>query len=101
MVTRLEELETDLEAERNNRAKADKTRHLLSREIEDLSEKLEESGNATAAAMEINKKREAELFKLKQELDDASLQHETNLANLRQKHNLVQPSHKISSPKNF
>jgi myosin heavy chain 6/7 len=37
--------------------------------------------------MEINKKREAELFKLKQELDDATLQHETNLANLRQKHN--------------
>ena len=27
---------------------------------------MEESGNATAAAMEINKKREAELFKLKQ-----------------------------------
>ena len=28
-------------------------RHMLGREIEDLSEKLEESGNATAAAMEV------------------------------------------------
>ena len=89
LVGRLEELETDLEGERNNRGKAEKTRHTLSREIEDLSEKLEESGNATAAAMEVNKKREAELFKLKQELDDSSLQHETNLANIRQKHNSI------------
>ena len=87
LVGRLEDLESDLDAERNNRAKAEKTRHMLSREIEELSEKLEESGNATAAALEVNKKREAELFKLKQELDDSTLQHETNLANLRQKHN--------------
>ena len=89
MVARLEELETDLEGERNSRGKAEKTRHALSREIEDLSEKLEESGNATSAAMEVNKKREAELFKLKQELDDSTLKHETNLANLRQKHNSI------------
>merc|ERR1719516_840854 len=37
--------------------------------------------------MEINKKREAELIKLKTELDDSNLQHETNLAGIRQKHN--------------
>jgi len=89
LINRLEELEGDLEGERNSRAKAEKTRHTISREIEELSEKLEESGNATAAAMEVNKKREAELFKLKQELDDSTLQHETNLANLRQKHNSI------------
>ena len=89
LVSRLEELESDLEGERSSRGKAEKTRHALSREIEDLSEKLEESGNATSAAMEVNKKREAELLKLKQELDDSTLQHETNLANLRQKHNSV------------
>ena len=94
MVSRLDELETELEGERNNRGKAEKSRcaskivwiltllyvlictnlqlnslfvrHLLGREIEELTGRLEESGNATAAAMEINKKREAELFKLKQ-----------------------------------
>ena len=64
-------------------------RHLLGREIEELTGRLEESGNATAAAMEINKKREAELFKLKQELDDANLHHETSLASIRQKHNAI------------
>ena len=54
-----------------------------------MTGRLEESGNATAAAMEINKKREAELFKLKQELDDANLHHETGLASIRQKHNAI------------
>ena len=39
--------------------------------------------------MDINKKREAELFKLKQELDDANLHHENSLANIRQKHNAI------------
>ena len=57
-----------------NRAKAEKSRQTMSREIEDLGEKLQESGNATQTAMEINKKREAELMKLKQDLDEANLQ---------------------------
>jgi hypothetical protein len=91
---------------RLSRGKAEKSRHLLGREIEDLTGRLEESGNATTAAMEINRKREAELFKLKQvnrrrrgraakamlvpqELDDANLHHETGLASLRQKHNTI------------
>jgi hypothetical protein len=45
--SRLEELEEELEIERGNRAKAEKSRQLLSRELEELGEKLEESGNAT------------------------------------------------------
>ena len=45
---RLEELEEELEIERGNRAKAEKQRQLLSRELEEIGEKLEESGNATA-----------------------------------------------------
>ena len=43
--------------ERGNRAKAEKTRQLLSRELEELGEKLEESGNATATQIELNRKR--------------------------------------------
>lgn len=45
---RLEELEEELEIERNSRTKAEKTRQTLSRELEELGERLEESGNATA-----------------------------------------------------
>ena len=37
-----------MEIERGNRAKAEKQRQLLSRELEEIGEKLEESGNATA-----------------------------------------------------
>ena len=39
--------------------------------------------------IQVNKKREAELLKLKQELDDSTLRHETNLASVRQKHNAI------------
>ena len=44
----MEELEEELEIERNSRTKAEKTRQTLSRELEELGERLEESGNATA-----------------------------------------------------
>ena len=44
----MEELEEELEMERGSRAKAERTRQTLSRELEELGERLEESGNATA-----------------------------------------------------
>merc|ERR1712038_1110769 len=61
---RLEELDEELAIERQNRAKAEKNRSLLSRDIEDLGQKLEDAGNNTATQIELNKKREAELAKL-------------------------------------
>ena len=50
---RLEELEEELEIERNSRTKAEKTRQTLSRELEELGERLEESGNATATQVNL------------------------------------------------
>ena len=44
----MEELEEELEVERGSRTKAEKSRQALSRELEELGERLEESGNATA-----------------------------------------------------
>ncbi len=85
----MEELDEELELERGSRAKAEKTKQALMRELEDMAAKLEESGNATATQIELNRKREAELVKLKEELDAHSLQHESSLASLRQKHNGV------------
>ena len=61
----------------------------MSRELEELGERLEESGNATATQMELNRKRESELARLKEEYDSGSLQHEGALSSLRQKHNAV------------
>merc|ERR1711863_55084 len=85
--SRLEELDEELCIERQNRAKAEKNRSLLSRDIEDLGQKLEDAGNNTSTQIELNKKREAELAKLKAELEESNIAHEGTLAALRQKHN--------------
>merc|ERR1712073_11735 len=84
---RLEELDEELVIERSNRAKAEKNRSLLSRDIEDLGQKLEDAGNNTTTQIELNKKRESELAKLKGELEESNIAHEGTLAALRQKHN--------------
>merc|ERR1719150_3090699 len=57
---RLEEVDEELAIERQNRAKAEKNRSLLSRDIEDLGQRLEDAGNNTATQIELNKKREAD-----------------------------------------
>ncbi len=85
--SRLEELDEELAIERQNRAKAEKNRAALSRDIEDLGARLEDAGNNTATQIELNKKREAELAKLKAELEESNIAHEGTLAALRQKHN--------------
>merc|ERR1712186_154952 len=85
--SRLEELDEELVIERQNRAKAEKNRSTLSRDIGDLAEKLEDAGSNTSTQIELNKKREAELVKLKADLDEANIAHEGTLAALRQKHN--------------
>merc|ERR1712076_261256 len=84
---RLEELDEELCIERQNRAKAEKNRSLLSRDIEDLGQKLDAAGSNTSTQIELNKKREAELAKLKSELEESNISHEGTLAALRQKHN--------------
>lgn len=74
-----------MEAERAVRAKIEKQRSDLSREIEEISERLEEAGGATAAQVEMNKKRESEFLKLRRELEESTLQHEATAAALRKK----------------
>merc|ERR1719225_2521709 len=87
--TRIEELDEELAIERQNRNKAEKNRATLSRDIEDLGEKLEDAGNNTATQIELNKKREAELHKLKTEMEESNIAFEGVLANTRSKHNSV------------
>uniref|UniRef100_A0A8C5I296 Myosin-7 n=1 Tax=Gouania willdenowi TaxID=441366 RepID=A0A8C5I296_GOUWI len=74
-----------LEAERAARAKVEKQRADLARELEEISERLEEAGGATVAQIEMNKKREAEFQKLRRDLEEATLQHEATAATLRKK----------------
>merc|ERR1711874_946096 len=73
---RLEELDEELAVERGNRSKAEKSRT-----------RLEEAGSNTATQVELNKKREGELARLKSELEELNISQEGTLAALRMKHN--------------
>merc|ERR1740131_548885 len=84
---RLEELDEELAVERNNRSKAEKSRTMLKKDIEDIASRLEEAGSNTATQVELNKKREAELARLKGELEELNIAHEGTIAALRMKHN--------------
>merc|ERR1711902_175115 len=77
----------EINVERGNRSKAEKNRGLLSRDLEGIGTRLEQAGSNTALQVELNKKREAELAKLKSDLEESNIGHEGTLAALRQKHN--------------
>jgi len=83
---RVEEMEEELEAERQARAKAERQRSDLARELESLGERLNEAGGATAAQIELNKKRESEVSKLRKDLEECQIQHEATLISLKKKH---------------
>merc|ERR1712002_615303 len=67
---RVETMEEELEAERQARAKG---------------ERLDEASGATTAQVELNKKREAEVQKLRKDVEEANIQQENILANLKRK----------------
>ena len=83
---RIEEMEEELEAERQARAKAERQRSDLARELESLGERLNEAGGATAAQIELNKKRDSEVSKLRKDLEECHIQHEATLISLKKKH---------------
>merc|ERR1711936_679868 len=87
LLARIEELDEELSVERASRAKAEKSRTMLKKDIEDISSRLEEAGSNTATQVELNKKREAELGRIKAELEELNIAQEGTLAALRMKHN--------------
>merc|ERR1711915_716353 len=87
LLARLEELDEELVIERGARAKAEKSRTMLKKDIEDIGSRLEAAGSDTATQVELNKKREAELARIKAELEELNIAQEGTLAALRMKHN--------------
>merc|ERR1719370_1168489 len=83
---REEELEEELEAERQARAKAERKRSDLAKELDQLGERLNEAGGATAAQVELNKKRDFEIGKLRKDLEESNIQQESTMMNLKRKH---------------
>merc|ERR1712168_1119277 len=83
---RVEELEEELEAERQARAKAERQRSDLAKEFEELGERLDQAGGATLAQIELNKKRENEINKLRKDYEEANIQQEAVMMSLKKKH---------------
>merc|ERR1719187_1912268 len=84
--SRVEELEEELEAERQARAKAERQRSDLAHELEGLGDRLQEASGLTGAQLELNKKRESEVGKLRKDLEEAHIQQESILIGLKKKH---------------
>merc|ERR1719145_118895 len=82
---RIEANEEELEAERQARTNAEKQRGSLARELDDLTERVEEAGGATMAQVDLNKKREAEIDKLRRDLEESNIQHDGTLVSLKKK----------------
>ena len=76
---RVEASEEELEAERQARAQAERLRSDLSREIDQLGSRLDEAGGATVAQVELNKKRESEIVKLRKDVEETNISSESVL----------------------
>merc|ERR1712180_351223 len=83
---RVEELEEELEAERQARSKAEKQRSDLAKEFEEQGERLDQASGATMAQIELNKKRENEINKLRKDYEEANIQQEAVMMSLKKKH---------------
>jgi len=81
----VEEREEELEAERQARAKAERQRSDLARELESLGERLQEACGLTTSQMELNKKREAEVIKLRKDLEECRIQNEATVTSLKKR----------------
>merc|ERR1712121_496037 len=82
---RVEAAEEELEAERQARAKAKRQRSDMAREIEQLGERYDEASGATVAQVELNKKREAEIVKLRKDVEESNIANASVLGNLKRK----------------
>merc|ERR1711983_593830 len=83
---RVEELEEELEAERQARAKAERQRSDLAGQMESMNERISDASGATSAQIELNKKRENEVGKLRKDIEEARISNESVLLNLKKKH---------------
>merc|ERR1712212_46785 len=80
--SRIDELDDELAIERQSRAKAEKGRTTLSRDLTDLGSQMEDAGLNTTTQIELNKKKTAQLSEMKQELEESNIAFEGTLAAL-------------------
>jgi len=71
LLARIEELEEELENERKAKQKSELSRKELETQLEELNEALLVSGDATAAQIDVAKKKDVEIARLKKEVEEA------------------------------
>ncbi|CAK5015482.1 unnamed protein product [Meloidogyne enterolobii] len=85
--TRLVELEEELEQERVNRSRSDKNRGTVQTHLDELSDLIDEEAGKAAAQAELAKKKDLELIRLRQELEEINQQSEQQLSLIRKRNN--------------
>uniref|UniRef100_A0A0N5BY94 Myosin head n=1 Tax=Strongyloides papillosus TaxID=174720 RepID=A0A0N5BY94_STREA len=84
---RIAELEEELETERQARAKVDKAKGSVQLLLDEINDALDEESGKITAQQEISKKKDLELMRLRQELEEANINNDTQLAALRKRNN--------------
>lgn len=75
----------ELETERQLRSKLEKSKAELKHELDEMVDRLDEVGGLSNAQVELNKRREMELAKLRRDLEEASIVHENVVGQMRRK----------------
>jgi len=86
LLARIEELEEELENERKAKQKTELSRKELESNLEELNEQLLVQGDATTAQSEIAKKKDAEIARLRKEVEEATAAGEDAVTALKHKH---------------
>ena len=84
--SQLQEVQEDLDTEKEARNKAEKQKRDLSEELEALKSELEDSLETSVAVQELRNKREQEVVILKKHMDDEARHHEGQIQDIRAKH---------------
>ncbi|XP_057201341.1 myosin-11 isoform X2 [Triplophysa rosa] len=83
----LSELQDELQAEQETCRKSENSRKELGEELSALRSELEDTLDTTTAQQELRAKREQEVAMLKKMMEDESRSHETQVYDMKQKHN--------------
>merc|ERR1712055_1052255 len=84
--SRLKELEDALDSERELRMRAEKINAELSFQLEAMHDRLDESEGLSSSHVEISKKRESEVNKLRKDVELITVQHESTEHSLRKRY---------------
>jgi len=85
LLARIEELEEELEAERKAKLKSELAGKDLESQLEELNESLLVSGDATAAQVDVSKKKDVEIGRLRKEVEEATAAGEEALSSAKSK----------------